>query len=144
MGVCKDGGRVWVPRFTLRCPPFAVTTALHWKPNTWTPFTGSVLRAGEDSGSRQTLSLSPWCPVRQRRKEIKQSQCDGYYTPKTGFHLCFLFVVVAVFGLSCGILLLWPGIEPRPMAVKVLSPNPSPGHEAREFPHLCFFMVKVI
>lgn len=53
-----------------------------------------------------TVSVPMVPSVRQRRKEIKQSQCDGYYTPKTGFHLCFLFVVVAVFGLSCGILVL--------------------------------------
>ena len=33
---------------------------------------------------------------------------------------------------ACGILVPWPGIEPRPLAVKSLSPN---HWNAREFPH---------
>ena len=50
----------------------------------------------------------------------------------------FLFSFFWPYCMACRILALWPGIEPRPSAVKAQSPN---HWTTREFPYILFYIL---
>ena len=86
-----------------------------------------VFLPGESHGQRSLVGYSPWGHNWAR---VHAMQTDSLGLPVFLIAICAFFLNWLCC-LACGILFPWPGIEPRAIAVKMLSPN---HRTAREVP----------